>query len=44
METVSLDDALRNESDINFLKMDAEGSECFIIEGAHDLIERSPNI
>jgi FkbM family methyltransferase len=40
--SVRLDDVI--EGAINFLRMDAEGSEPLILEGARDLIARSPLI
>jgi FkbM family methyltransferase len=44
VKTITLDDALVNETSIDFLKMDAEGSECNILLGARDILKRSPNM
>jgi hypothetical protein len=44
VETVTLDDGLPNDLVADFLKMDVEGAECHILDGAHDLIARSPDI
>ena len=43
--TVTIDDALAEETgSIDFLKMDVEGSECNILEGAKGVMARSPQM
>ncbi|MEW6418725.1 MAG: FkbM family methyltransferase [Nitrospirota bacterium] len=43
-ETTSLDDALSNESRVDIVKIDAEGSEPFILRGMKKMIEKNPQI
>lgn len=43
IESVKLDDLFPDDT-VDFLRMDAEGAEGLIIDGAWDLIERSPNL
>ena len=43
--TITIDDALAKETgSLDFLKMDAEGSECNILAGSNAVLDRSPNI
>ena len=44
IQTISLDDDLKYANNINWLKMDIEGAEILAIQGAHNLIESSPNL
>jgi FkbM family methyltransferase len=45
VETISLDDYFEAvPGAIDFVKLDAEGAEPFILEGMHRLIERNPNL
>jgi FkbM family methyltransferase len=44
VETVTLDDGLPSDLVADFLKMDVEGAECHILNGARDLIDRSHDI
>lgn len=43
--TITIDDAMANVTGgLDFLKMDAEGSECNILAGSNGVLDRSPNI
>ena len=44
VQTITLDEAMANETTLDFLKMDTEGAECSILEGADSLFEKSPNM
>lgn len=44
IETVILDDELKDLDSVDFVKIDAEGHEQQIIEGMENIIARSPNI
>jgi hypothetical protein len=35
---------MQNETSLDFLKMDAEGSECNILLGARKMMEKSPKM
>lgn len=41
---VTLDEFLANEDHVNFVKIDTDGSEPFVIDGMSQLIKRSPNL
>ncbi|WAP67002.1 FkbM family methyltransferase [Jiella pelagia] len=43
IETLRLDDALREVAKIDLIKMDAEGSEPRVLLGARELLDRSPD-
>lgn len=44
VNVITLDDFLSDESRINFIKMDIDGSEPLAIQGMAQLIKRSPNL
>jgi FkbM family methyltransferase len=43
VEVVTLDEALKNQR-VDIIKMDVDGGEMMVLDGARELIERSPNL
>ena len=44
VNVIILDDFLSNERHVNFVKIDTDGSEPFVIQGMKQLIQRSPDL